>query len=156
MQNFGRGMWRRVGDYQKQQQQQEQQQQQISSRLMKYMQFQKQRAIDAYNLMKKPQAESDKAESDKAEIDKTEEVKEEVTIVELISDPEPECASEQEQRQEVEVEVEVIRQPENVMNDDITIVDLTIDPVSAPEVIVSAPEETTTSKKKRKKNSGKI
>jgi hypothetical protein len=154
MQNFGRGMWRRVGDYQKQQQQQEQQ----TSKLMKYMQLQKQRAIDAYNLIKKPQAESDKAESDK-----TEEVKEEVTIVELISDPEPECASEQEQRQEqrqeVEVEVEVIRQPENVMNDDITVVDLTIDSVSeatvsAPETI-SVAEETATSKKKRKKNSAK-
>ena len=150
MQNFGRGMWRRVGDYQKQQQQQEQE----TSRLMQYMQrlslpslvqLQKQRAIDAYNRMKKTEAESDKVATDKVATDKAEEVKEEVkevTIVEIINDPE--CA--EVEAPVVEPEYEVIRQPENVMNDDITVVDF------ISEAIISVPEETTTSKKKRKKN----
>jgi hypothetical protein len=141
MQNFGRGMWRRVGDYQKQQQQQEHE----TSRLMHYIRLQKQRAIDTYNRMKKTD-ESDK--TDKS--DKTDEVKEEVTIVELIS--EPDHVSEE--------VVEVIRQPENVINNDITVVDF----VSEPEMVISEPETTiiepiidaTTSKKKRKKNSGKV
>jgi hypothetical protein len=49
MHNFGRGMWRRISDYQKQQEQPIQQQ--PISRLdqyLQYLQMQKQRAIDAY------------------------------------------------------------------------------------------------------------
>jgi hypothetical protein len=158
MHNFGRGMWRRVGDYQKQQQQQEQH----TNRLMQYIQrlslpglvqLQKQQAIDAYYGVKKTISEAEsEAESVKKE---PEPEAKEVTIVEIINDPELEQAVEQEVEQ---LELE----PVNVMND-ITVVDFIseatisdLEPEAVTSEAKSVPEETTTSKKKRKKNSGKI
>jgi hypothetical protein len=54
MHNFGRGMWRRIADYEKQSQTPSQTQ---DSRMVQYFQMQKQRAIETYIKMKQTKNE---------------------------------------------------------------------------------------------------
>jgi hypothetical protein len=160
MHNFGRGMWRRVGDYEKQQQQQ--QQQNTSSKLaqyLEYIQMQKQRAIDAYYGLKKKEETTDKPKDEVApkdavtiveSISETEdasivesisETKDAATIVELISEPELESEEvireaaivEPEPEPEPEPEVEIEQKP---IANDITIVDL----IGEEELLINQPE----------------
>ncbi len=170
MHNFGRGMWRRVGDYEKQQQQQN-----TSSKLaqyLEYIQMQKQRAIDAYYGLKKKEETTDKPKDEVAPKDEVtivetiSETEDAATIVELIS--EPELVSEEVIREATIVEPEPEPEPEVEqipIANDITIVDLIGEEellINQPEVVASDKtivveiEPVKPSKKRGRKNSGKV
>jgi len=180
MHNFGRGMWRRISDYQKQQEQPIQQQ--PISRLdqyLQYLQMQKQRAIDAYraNILKK-ESDTVVTESDlKSESDVIANTESE-SVIESVIEPVIESVAVIKE-DAVTNDDFIIVENENVVTNDVVIelVSETIisEPISETivseefvfsEPIISEPisepiisettvaSEPTSSKKKRKKNKG--
>ena len=143
MQNFGRGMWRRVSDYQKHYQQQQQQQSTNdinNNKLTRYLQMQKERAINAYNGLKK-------TEDNKTLVSKE---KENNMLVTIISE------------KAILSEMNVLN--DNVLNEAISenyvvveainepYVAVVTEPVVTEEVVVTNSETAVATKKKRRKN----
>ena len=178
MQNFGRGMWRRVSDYQKHYQQQQQQQSTNdinNNKLTRYLQMQKERAINAYNGLKKTEdnktlVSKEKENnmlvtiiSEKAILSEmnvlndnvlndnvlNEAISENYVVVEAINEPYVAVVTEPVVTEPVVTEPVVT---EEVVTEPVVTEPVVTEPVVTEEVVVTNSETAVATKKKRRKN----